>query len=791
MAIVTLITGANDIKDDFENLNTNDENINNQLEGHVAGTADKHNASDIVDDSGIAANQKLTNDKLQADRINGDDALDVRIDTEIADRIAGDDALASQIGAIVASGTVDPLTDVYKAKDLTNTNDYIATYGTIVPFDGMRLNLEIANSNTDIATLNLNSNGSKSICWLRNNVATEVSTSMLEGIVELQYSVVHDGYIAINVSGSGTETVATYENIINVPANAVKGQVSSELDGMTLVNIIELGDATTSVTSDNTNTQILLQANGTWIIGNYSAGYQTQNIETGNIYFALCKLKTDSVGRINKVGYRKSDDTSSWFGIGDDNRLESYAKFTATETETDVNFAVQEGTSGLVEREYQIFIDMTSLGIESLTESDMLNLINGYIDGVKSTVSGRFKSVGKNLFDGEFDRDAFFSGVTGLPSSLVGYSANSKDFPKIKNTVANVIVSNDVGVLNTFVFWYDSNGEYIDFTNVNSMDAIHTKPQGASIFNIGIQSVSESLVVWVSVDSTTTYESYQESIQNLNLPSPLKRVPNDAKDKVSRSADGGYKARYETKEYTLLSGDITSLDVSRVTVDFVLITKQADDSLIGNSVTSLETSKTKLLKDFIPGFAYTNGVPYTHINFSTTSFALGVPKGTYANLEEAQADLTGTELIYQLAEHYEVQLDTTPLIGFENGTVYYEPYLSEVFDTATTTITLPDTISSIDKAQELQNGFWIDIDATLDVDGVTVTVPNAGQYLIEGEITGGTTGYKSLEFPINLNAKVNGNTDAIQNLSSVLSDFIYKQTVTNLSFDVRITTLEP
>ena len=73
-----------------------------------------------------------------------------------------------------------------------------------------------------------------------------------------------------------------------------------------------------------------------------------------------------------------------------------------------------------------------------------------------------------------------------------------------------------------------------------------------------------------------------------------------------------------------------------------------------------------------------------------------VPKGTYANLAEAQADLAGTDIHYQLATPQLINLteegltDGT-LMSFENGTCYLD---SDTFHSPHVTLDVPTNIGA-------------------------------------------------------------------------------------------------
>ena len=87
-------------------------------------------------------------------------------------------------------------------------------------------------------------------------------------------------------------------------------------------------------------------------------------------------------------------------------------------------------------------------------------------------------------------------------------------------------------------------------------------------------------------------------------------------------------------------------------VDVIFIKKKPDDVLIGNQDGGLGdyyelqgyTSITALIDITAAGY-YKN-------NYSGDSYYICVPKGTYADLDDAQTQLTGTKIIYNLSKDY-------------------------------------------------------------------------------------------------------------------------------------------
>lgn len=199
------------------------------------------------------------------------------------------------------------------------------------------------------------------------------------------------------------ETKTITVDSIKTVTDAELGTVDVVGKGETVNQAIENNRVETSVTGDNTGTNILVRSDGSWGISAYNPSYQTYNIESGKTYFALCKLKDGSIGRVRQIGYRKPDNTNAWFGSTDANKIISYAKFTAMETVNAVNLAVQEGVAGLVERDYQIFFEVKgndlSLTADQLAQKyskplnyGLNNLDNFEVDGVGDNLLNTVKN---------------------------------------------------------------------------------------------------------------------------------------------------------------------------------------------------------------------------------------------------------------------------------------------------------------------------------------------------------------------------------------------------------------
>jgi hypothetical protein len=167
----------------------------------------------------------------------------------------------------------------------------------------------------------------------------------------------------------------------------------------------------------------------------------------------------------------------------------------------------------------------------------------------------------------------------------------------------------------------------------------------------------------------------KESIVYVNLPQgeELRSLPNGVKDEVNVTT-GVKTQRVQNK--VLQAKDIFNM-VAEANFDRIFINTPAD---------CIPTSYKSDGRVQLIGYTEYTGAPELYndvINInkfmfssylSPTRIALFVAKGTYADLAAAKDALTGTTLIYQLAEPVVTKLPAqAPLQVFENGTVYVEP----------------------------------------------------------------------------------------------------------------------
>lgn len=212
--------------------------------------------------------------------------------------------------------------------------------------------------------------------------------------------------------------------------------------------------------------------------------------------------------------------------------------------ETSFDFVWSSGKIAL----YELSAEETAL------DASVLGQKYHYVSGTKSTNSVRVKSVGKNLFDKHNKEQWIFNSTPGTFVTHEGINAlrvlryfreNWIPFRGEKNTQYTVRVNmkepNGLNIMG-ISFSY-SDGTTIDktvpttptFGNITA-----TSQANKTLVKIGFGSAGNR-EVFVDLDSlqiekgttATTYEPYKESIVNVNLPEPLRSLPNGVKDEVN------------------------------------------------------------------------------------------------------------------------------------------------------------------------------------------------------------------------------------------------------------------
>jgi hypothetical protein len=324
----------------------------------------------------------------------------------------------------------------------------------------------------------------------------------------------------------------------------------------------------------------------------------------------------------------------------------------------------------------------------------------------------RVTSVGKNLFDKDianYRSGGYYSITTGVWTNDSNYDALGKIVIKPSTTYIWSVLSNRNKI------FLDVNEVFISgIANAN-----FTTPANAKYIVISLNKASDSLATLQLEQGTvaTTYEPFRSSSMYLDSGEVGYSLPNSTKDTIEfRQGQAYYVQR--VKKYTLQASDI------------VAISNQTNTQLV--RIALLEGAKITTNQAVIDGYAYIsdkieltvtqaltgtyNDVGY-YLSDTLYYATLVYDLGTYATLSEAQADLAGTDIYYQLATPIETPISVIGnAMAYPNGTFLIEDVVrrSGVYSSG---ITVDKAISELDNIYKLND----DGSSTkLDVSGATV-----------------------------------------------------------------------
>jgi len=488
-------------------------------------------------------------------------------------------------------------------------------------------------------------------------------------------------------------------SIISMPDNCVKGSANEfVIEGNSIRQEVVNGDFSNGTTGWGGISTLSLSNNILSVTGD--GGTKTpyisrtiKSIEADNNYFIYVKARvTNSI--CTKIWlYLASGIQDTFKTISSPNENQWYELYgfrkRSVGTNSHVlairhdyeNEAVANGKSMEIDGNAGIFvINMTALGIEHYTEAQMLDLVRqGYWEGTKSTLGGVVKSVGKNLFDGELE-DGGYVWVTGELYNVSNRMRNRNKYIKVKPNT-KYVSNKSIGYV-----WYDNNRQFISSQNTYTTEPT-ISPSNAHYVNI-VTSTNYGIDYTLQVSlyesdvAISTYSKYEFSSASYPVPfndGQLSRVPNGSADEIDILSG---KVTQKNKKYVLQSGDITFLTTSLENIDYIILSKfsgmSASGDLTGKSIIS-DVSTPSLSQGVTD---VTSNVWKHYVN--PANWVITIPKGTYPNLAAAQAALAGTEIIYQLETPIVEEIDTNPVIAFENGTITIEPvvYDSGEYSTA-------------------------------------------------------------------------------------------------------------
>lgn len=499
--------------------------------------------------------------------------------------------------------------------------------------------------------------------------------------------------VQLNPSGDAKVSITGYDAINSLPKNAAQAGLSVIQGGMTAQNLVTNGDFSNGTTGWSAWNSTLTASGNILSVTNGGADVLSRCIKDLGKKFAVgAKIYVNYSFRVTnssaanmliyvRDGASGSIHTSQTVTTPTQNQWYRVSLIgTITTNVNTLNLIIQQTytdaatANGKVMEVQQVFtINLTAMfgaGNEP-TVATCDKIFADYFNATQSAVTGRVKSVGKNLFDGVWVQGYYY-----VPTgSLVG-AADFCYSPTYLSVVAGsyTMGSGGVRLANwTDMIFYDSNKQYISGFH-QSENSTFTAPANARYARISGYVINNLNIITFQLELgsvATVYEPYK-STERYCLPLPLYRVPNGVRDTI----EGG-KHYQRMQKYTLVAGDMTGLStyegVDYVSVATSIFAGSVDWS--GNVVTGKLIVGSLAERANVPG-QYSSG------NFfvaTATSLLIAFPIGTYANLAAAQAALAGTVIYYQLATPIVTDNVTSgTLLGYPSGSVYQEPVIADI-----------------------------------------------------------------------------------------------------------------
>lgn len=706
------------VKSNFFQINAELEDYVDQYEEHVAGTGAKHSASVIVDDSGITADQKSTNEKLQADRISGDDALDTKIE------------------ALSVTGSSDPLIAVYKSEDLTNVNNYVVDIPGLPIFEGQTIKLRLKYSNTeDSPTITYNSGLALEIIILKDELGESiVKAGRLRGNIIVSYNAAKVKWELIGVEAEAYSTIQSIANAIISAflTGTLQSKLLADIGGLTIGNKVINNDFNSLIDwVAFGSTHSILDGILTNLADGSSATPSTyqaniMSVKAGDRVTVAMNSMNDNSDSIER--YIQATDGTAFYLMGTvvneankydinlgiiDILNDGILKIELKHKYPDA--ATANGNSMKIDGNFGVFaINNNQYGIESFTESQMLNIVKQMQAGTSlQNAIVNIKTLGKNLFNVLEPLIGATISAEGIviptPTAIVtkdGTQVTIETTSAFRGAVTEPIEvgSNETcyvsldkihGVDGTNPYFsggarcYDKSENYlgttgnIELTTGARTGGFFTTLPGTSDIRLALynSTITTSIVKDIQIEYDRgqvlgIYKPYQE---NFFTPDTLLRsLPNGFRDRLyncvvdpndSNKLLALDKWVWEKKieKNILVSEDIISIDTAYSNLDFAVIQLPLDcvNSALGDG---------KVVSDRYPlgGSPVDDNIDDIGRLLGYTSslrrMAIGIPNGT--SLATAQSDISGTEVEYLLQNIIVTELDLDEIYSLENGTLY-------------------------------------------------------------------------------------------------------------------------
>jgi hypothetical protein len=378
MATIKVLQGFSKIKDSYNIINENDQAINNQLVSHVNGTADKHNASNVV----FTPIPNVTSTEVQG-------AI-TQVNTRVSNIIA-------------SSGTSS--TEVVDAR-------LSPTYGT---FTTLKSRLD----NADVRIEKTEKPVQQSVS-LTELTQIQSVTDSYNGIAETEIGSATALQVVVNGDFSGgTDGWSAIGSNLSVDDKILKITGSGSTAGVMALGNIGLISA------------------GTKIFAKVRVRITTNN--TPNLWIQLERV--DTAAWLGNLAYQMSAIENNWYEMRGFFTLTETTNVGIRIQHQYADATTANGKVMEVDGNVGVFtIPLTGTPYESYTADQMNALVNTYWEGLRSTQSVELGSRGRNLFDGVLDKGSIDTG-TGATVDFNEYT-RTVNFTRVKgNTVYSLMAT--------------------------------------------------------------------------------------------------------------------------------------------------------------------------------------------------------------------------------------------------------------------------------------------------------------------------------------------------------------
>jgi len=239
---------------------------------------------------------------------------------------------------------------------------------------------------------------------IRENVAeAEQDIKSLENVV-----------LQMNPANDAKVTVTSYEGVNSLPKNAAQAPLSVIQGGMTAKNEVSNGDFSNGTTGWTGTNATLTVVNGRLRVllstTNYGYAVQTINFIAGHVYHFKVK---GYIGDSN--AWRFGVYSSGGSALVNSGNLTVSGSFSVLYTAlVNDTVTVRLYCDTTTDNVYSEFDDvqitnLTTIAQQALTLTQADAMLIDYYNGTQSAVSGRVRSVGKNLFDGQLEQGGITS----------------------------------------------------------------------------------------------------------------------------------------------------------------------------------------------------------------------------------------------------------------------------------------------------------------------------------------------------------------------------------------------